>query len=58
MYDYLVFAMVSFKGSGESPNDPILIEVDSLITLTTKAINDLSDNEVDEDIFVESPQIF
>ena len=39
-------------------NDPILIEVDSPTTLINEAIHDLSDNEVDEEIIVESPQLF
>ncbi|KAK4279008.1 hypothetical protein QN277_016774 [Acacia crassicarpa] len=39
-------------------NDSILIEVDSSLTLTNEAIHNLSDNEVDDDIIVESPQMF
>ena len=39
-------------------NDQILIEVDSPTTLTSESVTDLSDNEVDEVIIVESPQMF
>ena len=38
-------------------NDLILIEVDSPTTLTNKAINELSDDEVDQEIIVECSQM-